>query len=64
MLQNQVHQNQKIALDYFFKIISIKPDITPNGLVERINPSLSRFKEIVRFDLSKKELADRPIFFN
>lgn len=49
---------------YFFKIISIKPNITPNGLVERINPSLSRFKEIVRFDLSKKELADRPIFFN
>ena len=47
---------------YFCKIIGDCPNITPNRLVERMNPSLNRFNESFTFETSNKELSETPIF--
>ena len=41
---------------YFCKIIGECPNITPNRLVERMNPSLDRFNEIFTVETNNKEL--------
>lgn len=47
---------------YLCKILNEKPNISPNGLVERINPPLSRFDECLLYHETLKELNRRPIF--
>ena len=49
---------------YFSKITSDSPNITPNRLAERMNPSLNRFNEVFTYELSSEDLGDTPIFFN
>ncbi|KAK8836862.1 hypothetical protein M9Y10_037387 [Tritrichomonas musculus] len=48
---------------YFCKITSERPNITPKRLLERMNPSLSRFSEIFRCQVTNQKLVDSPIFF-
>ena len=52
----------EFSLIYFCKIISECPNITPKRLVERMNPSLSRFNETFAVETSEKELEETPIF--
>lgn len=49
---------------YFFKIINECPNITPDKLVDRMNPSLNRFNEIFRCEITNNELADSQIFLS
>ncbi|KAK8898122.1 hypothetical protein M9Y10_000392 [Tritrichomonas musculus] len=49
---------------YFCKITSDCPNITPNRLVERMSPSLKRFGETFKCDITDHKLADSPIYFN
>ena len=49
---------------YFCKITSDCPNITPNRLVDRMAPSLKRFGENFRCEITDHKLADSPIFFN
>lgn len=46
---------------YFCKIIGEDPEITPDKLVDRMNPALSRFNEVFRCEISNNELADSQI---
>ncbi|KAK8835485.1 hypothetical protein M9Y10_046128 [Tritrichomonas musculus] len=47
---------------YFSKIISDCPNITPNRLIERMEPSLKRFNEEFHVDISNAKLGETPIF--
>ena len=38
------------------------PTITPKLLVEQINPSIQRFNEIFKFEVTSRELANSPLF--
>ena len=49
---------------YFSKITSDCPNITPNRLTERMNPSLNRFNEVFSCELTSNELGESPIFSN
>ena len=49
---------------YFCKITTDCPNITPNRLVDRMAPSLKRFGEIFRCEITDHKLADRPVFSN
>ena len=49
---------------YFCKIISQCPNITPDNLVDKINPSLNRFNEVFQCEISNEELADSKILFD
>lgn len=48
---------------YFCKIISKNPEITPDKLVDMMNPSLSRFNEVFRCEITNNELVDSRILF-
>lgn len=60
----EVKRTHGIFTYYFCKITSDCPNITPNRLVERMNPSLCRFSEEFVCEITNQELADSPIFFN
>lgn len=47
---------------YFCKITNCNPDVTPNQIVDQMNPLLSRFGEELKIDCSNKELSECPIF--
>ena len=47
---------------YFCKITSETPNISPNRLAERMNPSLKRFSEQLAYEISNKDLEKSPIF--
>lgn len=47
---------------YFCKIIGDCPNISPNRLIERMNPSLTRFDEEFQCEMSNKDLGECPIF--
>ena len=47
---------------YFSKFISEDPRITPNRLIERMEPSLRRFEEIFRFELTNLDVSNSPLF--
>ncbi|KAK8888116.1 hypothetical protein M9Y10_039177 [Tritrichomonas musculus] len=49
---------------YFCKITSDCPNITPNRLIERMNPSLKRFGITFKCENSDSDLNEKPIFFN
>ena len=60
----EVKRTHGIFTYYFCKITSDCPNITPNRLVERMNPSLCRFNEVFTCEFNNKELGESPIFFN
>ncbi|KAK8834520.1 hypothetical protein M9Y10_011215 [Tritrichomonas musculus] len=49
---------------YLFKIFSDCPNITPNRLIERMNPSLQRFNEVFTCEMTDQQFCDSPIFIN
>ena len=49
---------------YFCKMTSECPSITPNQMDNLMNPSLSRFNEVFKCELSDKKIGDTPIFVN
>ena len=53
-----------ICTYYFSKITSECPTITPNRLIERMNPSICRFDEVFVCEVTSLDLADVPIFSN
>lgn len=55
-------ETQGLFTFYLCKYISIIPNITPNRLIELINPSLKRFKEVCSFQVTDNELADYQIY--
>ena len=60
----EIQRTHGIFTYYFCKITSDCPSITPNRLVERMTPSLSRFNEVFTCEFNNKELGESPIFFN
>ncbi|KAK8894827.1 hypothetical protein M9Y10_023265 [Tritrichomonas musculus] len=60
----EVKRSHGIFTYYFCKITSDCPNITPNRLIERMNPSLNRFNEEFDCEFTNKELSEKPIFFN
>lgn len=60
----EIRRTHGIFTYYFCKITSDCPNITPKRLVERINPSLTRFNELFTCEMSNETLEDSPIFFN
>ena len=62
--EKEVKRSHGIFTYYFCKITSDCPNITPNRLIERMNPSLSRFNEKFTCEFSNEKLSDCPIFFN
>ncbi|KAK8834137.1 hypothetical protein M9Y10_019525 [Tritrichomonas musculus] len=61
-VEKEVERSHGIFTYYFCKIISDCPNITPNRLVERMNPSLTRFNEVFTCEFKAKELGETPIF--
>lgn len=60
---NEIEKSHGIFTYYFCKIISENPSVTPNRLVERMNPSLSRFNESFTCEFIDSHLGDEPIFY-
>ena len=59
----EVKKTHGIFTYYFCKITSECPSINPDRLIERINPSISRFGEIFKCEMGNKEQSEKPIFF-
>ena len=49
---------------YLCKFINGSNNFSPKDLVDKINPSLSRFSEVFQCEISNEELADSQILFN
>ena len=58
----EVERTHGIFTYYFCKMIGDCPNISPNRLIERVNPSLARFNEVFECEMSNKELGEAPIF--
>lgn len=58
----EIEKSHGIFTYYFCKIICENPSITPNRLVERMNPSLCRFNESFTCEFIDDKLGETPIF--
>ena len=58
----KIHKLQGLFTYYFCKLMTESPDISPERLVERLNPYLERFDETTETDFSNKEMQSAPIF--
>lgn len=58
----ELKRSHGIFTYYLCKYISECPNITPNGLVERMNSSLLRFNEKLKCKFSNEGLDESPIF--
>lgn len=61
-LSKEVKRSQGIFTYYFCKIIGECPNVTPDQLIESINPSILRFNEFLSYDTTNPELGIVPIF--
>lgn len=59
---SHILQSHGIFTNYFCKAMSDCPTISPKQLVERINPSILRFNESLKFEVTSSKLAKSPIF--
>lgn len=61
-LSKEIKRSQGIFTYYYCKIISDCPDVTPDQLVENINPSILRFNQFLSYDSTNPDLSIFPIF--
>lgn len=63
-LLKEVKRSQGILTYYLCKIIGKNNSISPNQLIERINPSIANFNLLLSVDVTDPELSNAPIFPN
>lgn len=49
---------------YLCKITSQSPNISPKDLINQLNPSLQRFKEVCVYEATNKRMPKNQLFFN